>query len=315
MPSGRRRSGGNKGDRGLAGTDIALEQAQHRRACCKVSKNFINGPPLITRPRCLSLCGGAAEPAEDVRFNGGQLRFGWRDAEGAAAGTTTTAMDKRNLHREEFIEGEAAECRIPKVKLLWPVQRLNRLCERHEPIARLHRIGQRINKVRAELVEKASHRAAQAQGRYATGQAIDGDDTTGADLVPPANRAELWRLKLLRPPHRLHAPGGDNRRANGQATFNEPSSVPDCIDCSRVVDERCDRALNATTPRLLNAKVGYARRNRGAGSPNKLRDRRDLAAILIATWQVGQQVGNGGDAELCKASKKTRATWEREPFQ
>ena len=30
MPSGRRRSGGNKGDRGLAGTDIALEQAQHR---------------------------------------------------------------------------------------------------------------------------------------------------------------------------------------------------------------------------------------------------------------------------------------------
>ena len=70
MPSGRRSGSGNKGNRGLAGTHIPLKEAQHRRARCQVSKNLINGPPLITRPRCLALCGGAAEPAEDVRFNG-----------------------------------------------------------------------------------------------------------------------------------------------------------------------------------------------------------------------------------------------------
>jgi hypothetical protein len=66
-------------------------------------------------------------------------------------------MDKRNLHSEEFIEGEAAECRITKVKLLWPVQRLNRLCERHESIARLHRAWQRIDKVGTELIKEGPY--------------------------------------------------------------------------------------------------------------------------------------------------------------
>ena len=47
-------------------------------------------------------------------------------------------MYERNLHREELIKGEAAKCRIAKVKLLWPVQRLNRLRKRHEAVARLH---------------------------------------------------------------------------------------------------------------------------------------------------------------------------------
>ena len=33
-------------------------------------EDLVDRTPLITRPRCLARCGGAAEPAEDVRFNG-----------------------------------------------------------------------------------------------------------------------------------------------------------------------------------------------------------------------------------------------------
>ena len=38
-------------------------------------------------------------------------------------------MHERDLHREQLIKGKAAQCRISKVKLLWPVQRLNCLRE------------------------------------------------------------------------------------------------------------------------------------------------------------------------------------------
>ena len=62
-------------------------------------------------------------------------------------------MHQCNLHREELVEGKTAKCCITQVKLLWPVQRFNRLGERHETVACLHYGRQRINKIGTELVE------------------------------------------------------------------------------------------------------------------------------------------------------------------
>jgi hypothetical protein len=158
MSSGRRSGSGNEGNRSLAGAHITLKEAQHRRARCKVGKDFVDRTSLVSGPRCLALCFRATDTAQDCRFDAGLLTSSRLDAEGAVTSAATTAMHERNLHCEQLIKGEAAECRIAKVKLLWPVQRLNRLGERHETVARLHRLWQRINKIGAELVEKRPHR-------------------------------------------------------------------------------------------------------------------------------------------------------------
>ena len=169
VASGRRCSGGHEGDGSFTGAHITLQQAQHRRPSGKVGKYFVDGSTLICGPRCPFLCLGPADTSEDDRTNPGQVRFRWRDAECAATSSATTSMDQGNLHGKQFVKGQATKRCITKVKLLWPVERLNGLSERHKTVARLHLCRQRINQRRTEFVKKGSYRPPQAQRRHPTG--------------------------------------------------------------------------------------------------------------------------------------------------
>jgi hypothetical protein len=71
-----------------------------------------------------------------------------------------------------------------------------------------------------------------------------------------------------------------------QAAFDESSPIPNRIDRTALVDERCDRSLNATTPGLLNPKIRNAGANRPWRSAVQLPDRGDPTAILVATRNV-----------------------------
>jgi hypothetical protein len=67
-------------------------------------------------------------------------------------------MDQGNLHGKQFVKGEATKRCIAKVKLLWPVERLNCLPERHKTVARLHLCRQGINQRWTEFVKKGPYR-------------------------------------------------------------------------------------------------------------------------------------------------------------
>jgi hypothetical protein len=93
-----------------------------------------------------------------------------------------------------------------------------------------------------------------------------------------------------------------------QTAFNEASPIPNRIDCTALVDERCDRSLNATTPGLLNPKIRNTGANRPWHSAVQLPDRGDLTAILVAARNIEEQVGCGGDAKARESAEETRST-------
>ena len=221
-----------------------------------------------------------ADPAVGRGIHGDRRRVG--------AASRTTPADHAQLEREELVEGEPAQRRVPRLEGLGVVRRLERLRDRRQRLARADVRGQVLRIGVARGVERRAHGRPQAVRGQAGGEPVDRHDPArrgaGSTRRPagspgPRTRREP-RKCLIFPETSSSSPGrtrlSTNRRPN-QVAVAVPVPSTRCavvtwtrrrhVCCTRDVEDgdarRGDRPV-VQVAQLREASAARAGRRSGA---------------------------------------------------
>ena len=210
--------------------------------------------------------------------------------------------DHPELEREQLVEGEPAQGRVPTLERIGVVGLLDGPRDRHEALFGGDRGRQVFGIGVPGLVERLADRGPQADRGQAAGQRVDRHDPAGMEqggvlgddlelrVVEGQAAAEVFDLA-----------GHDDLAADRQPAFDEASPEPRGVDAARVVFEPGDRALDPAAEPGLDAHIAdrcLGRDDRAVPLPDEVAELAHLAQVVIAAREMEEQVADGVEVEL-----------------
>ena len=285
--------------RGLAGAHVALEQAEHRRGAGEVSPDRVDGRRLV---------GGELHFGPDLRAKRPDDRLpdprlvGVGDHYRAAALVRAAApsLDHAELEREQLVEREPLQGRVPPLERRGVVRLLDRLGQGHELTIRNERGWQVVEVRRNGPIERIAHRPPERDRGEPRGQPVHRHDPPDVEqLVLVALGLEVRVVEGPRPAEVLELARDDHPVARMQPALDVPPPEPRRLDRAGLILEDGDGPLDATPERRLDPNVRHGDPSRDDGPvlhAEQVAELAHLAQVVVPPGQVEQQVADGGEA-------------------
>ena len=237
-----------------------------------------------------------------------------RDLGGRVANALASPGDHAQLEREQLVEREAPQGRIPPRERRREMGLLDRPRDRHEPLVGDDLRRQVFGVGVAGLVERLADGRPKADRRQAGGQRVDRHDPAGVEQLGLARltgeHLELGVVEGQPAPEVLDLAGHDDLGSDVEAAFDEPAAEPGRIDRPGLVLEPGDRPLCPPAEPRLDANVADScprRHDLAVGRPDEVAERSHLAQVVVAPRQVEEQVPDRIEIELDARSSQERA--------
>ena len=296
---GRRK--GIRRDRGLAGPDVALEEAQHRRRPGEVVADGVDGRDLVDC-QLDRLADACADRLRQRRLHGEigvriDRHLGCRIADPLPA-----ASHHPELERQELVKGQPAERSIAVREGRRVMSGLDRGRDRHQPFLGDDRGRQVLGIGEACLVERLADGRPEADRGKSCRQAVDRDDPSGMEqLGVVGDDLELGVVEGQAPPEMLDFARYDDLGADEQPALDEAPPEPGRIDAPGLVLESRDRPLGPASKTRFDPHIpdrGLRRDDGPIRRPAQVADLAHLAQVVVAARQVEEQVADGVEIEL-----------------
>jgi hypothetical protein len=182
IPRACRHSCCNKSYCCLSCPNVALEEPHHRLGLGDGRANRLDRRRLVARPLRGSADRVPADSRTDALFNCSTQRRARLQQGGGSARHATASTDKCTLHGEQLVEGEATQCRITALKLLWPVQALDSFTKPHQVMRVTNLVREWITQCCAMGVKEGADCTPKRWRSDASRESVDRHNATSPDL-------------------------------------------------------------------------------------------------------------------------------------
>ncbi len=306
-PGPSRRGQAVRRHRGLARSDVALQEAEHRHGPGEVVPDSGHRRDLV-----YGQLDGLPHPRPDRVHERGPDRVVRGGVQGhdrrRVADPLPPALDHPDLEGEELVEGEPFERCVATLERLRVVRLLDGPGDRHESLLGQDRRRQVLGIGAPGLVEGLTDRGPQARGRQTGREGIDRDDPAGVeDLGVAREHLELGVVEGQPAPEVLDLPRHDDLAADVQPPLDEAPTEPRRIDTAGVILEPRDRALDPTPetgldPHVPDGRLG--RHDRAVLFDVQIAQLAHLAQIVVSPGQVEEEIADGVEAETDPGAPK-----------
>ena len=301
-PGGHRQGVGR--DRGLAGPDVALEEAEHRRRAGEVVADGVDGDGLVDG-QLDRLADAPPDRVDDRRPDGG-VRVGVDvDLRGSVADALSAPGHHAELERQELVEGQPAQRGVPTRERRRVVRLLDRPGDRHQVLRTGDLVGQVLRVGVAGLVERLADGGAQADRGQAGRQRVDRHDPAGVEQLGlahlPGEDLELRVVQGQLPAEVLELAGHDDLGADREPPLDEATAEPGRVDRAGVVLEPGDRPLGPAAEARFDPDVtdrGLGGDDVAVGDEDQIAQLAHLAQVVVAPREVEEEVADGVEVEL-----------------
>ena len=270
--------------RGLAGADLAHQEALHRPPARKVGVDLRDGPHLVT--------GQLERQRRAPAVDDGAARL--ERARPPALAARAPAPRHRQLHQEELLEREPPASVTLVLLAIGEVGGGEGSGPLAEPLSGAQAARQRLDRV-VDGAVVVPHELAQPRRRDALARGVDGNEADGVDRgLASAEQLVLRHPQLAAPaqlPMQQH--GGPLAQLAGDPGLVEP----DGHERAALVEHARLDPLAAPVAHRLDGDAADRRGDRRLLSHAELAGEPHVAAVAVGVRQVLDQVADGLDAE------------------
>ena len=293
---GREREGIG-GHHGLARSDVALEQAEHRMRAPDVVADRVHGALLVAGELDV-----AAQPLPERGGQGppdlGVTRGHRRDRHGGGHGPLPAPPDHAHLEREQLVEGQSPERGVAPLEIVREMDLGEGILDPDEPELATNLRGEILG-VRGQPIQAGTDRRPQGPDWQAGGQPVDGHDPAHVKEIA-VGRLERGIVQEHRRAALLQLAGEEHLLAFAEASLDVLPAVPLGLRRSRLVHEVRRDDVDAAPRRA----TGPDPDDPGAGADDRVGRHEaervqvvEEPKVVVSARQPQQEVADGAQAD------------------